>query len=232
MEAVVKIGGSLAETPASLRVLCLELSELADRKRFLVVPGGGGFADKVREYDESISLSSTIAHKLAILAMDQFGVLLSDITPNSETTYSLATAKKLSKSGKVAVILPSKLVFREDSLEHSWDVTSDSIAAYIALKLHAQKLILATNVDGVYSEDPKKNSKAELLRRLPLRVILGWDKRTCVDKALPKLLSKTWLNCYVVNGKYAKRIGDILENQETVCTQITHTTAARAKGEV
>jgi aspartokinase-like uncharacterized kinase len=220
MEAVVKVGGSLAENPASLRALCLELSELANRNKFLVVPGGGAFADIVREYDKAISLSSTIAHQMAIIAMDQFGILLSDIVPRSETTYSLSTAKKISKNGKLPILLPSKLMLRENSLEHSWDVTSDSIAACVALKLHAEKLILATNVDGIYSDNPKDNLDAELVEQLPLSEMLSWDKRTCVDKFLPKLLSKAWLNCYVVNGKYIKRIGCILENHETVCTQI------------
>lgn len=220
MEAVVKVGGSLAESPSSLRALCQELSELSKRNSFLVVPGGGGFADKVREYDRAISLSPKISHQMAILAMDQFGILLSDLTPNSETTYSLSTAKKLSKNGKLPIFLPSKLMLRDDSLEPSWDVTSDSIAAYIALKLQASKLILTTDVDGIYSNDPKDDLGAELLAKLPLNDMLGWDKKTCVDTVLPQILSKTWLNCYVVNGKYTKRIGEILENHETICTQI------------
>jgi len=220
MEAVVKIGGSIAESPSSLRALCQELSELSKRNSFLVVPGGGGFADKVREYDRAISLSPTISHQMAILAMDQFGILLSDLTPNSETTYSLSTAKKLSKNGKLPILLPSKLMLRDDSLEHSWDVTSDSIAAYIALKLHANKLILATDVDGIYSGDPKEDLSAELLVKLSLNDMLSWDKKNCVDKVLPQILTKTWLNCYVVNGKYTKRIGHILENREALCTQI------------
>ena len=41
VEAVVKVGGSLAEDPASLRSLCKELERLARKHRILVVPGGG-----------------------------------------------------------------------------------------------------------------------------------------------------------------------------------------------
>ena len=220
MEAVVKVGGSLAESPATLRILCKELSKLSKRHRMLIVPGGGRFADEVRESDKMFDLSSTITHRMAVLGMDQFGLLLSDITPNSQVTYSLKEAKKLSKDRILPVLLPSRLMFRDDQLEHSWDVTSDSIAAHIALKVHAEKLILATDVDGIFSNNPKEDFDAKLIEKMSVRELLSWNKRTSVDKFLPKILSDKLLKCYVVNGKHPKRIEDILENRETVCTRI------------
>jgi len=106
-------------------------------------------------------------------------------------------------------------------LEHSWDVTSDTIAAYIAGLLHAEKLILVTDVDGIFSEDPKKNVDAKLIEELSAKKLLGWNKRTSVDKTLPKILLKANLDCYVVNGGYPERIKMILENKKTVCTHVT-----------
>jgi len=38
--------------------------------------------------------------------------------------------------------LPSHMVLSDDSIPQSWDVTSDSIAAWLAQKLNAQHLIL------------------------------------------------------------------------------------------
>lgn len=220
MEAVVKVGGSLAENPANLRVLCRELTKQSKKHKILIVPGGGRFADKVREIDRAFGVSSTVAHRMAILGMDQFGLLLSDITRDSQTTYSLQMAKKLSADGILPILLPSRFMFREDRLEHSWDITSDSIAAHVALKVHAEKLILATDVDGIFSNNPKKDLNAELREKLPVSELLRWNKRTSVDKFLPRMLSETRLNCFVANGKHPKRIKDILENHETVCTRI------------
>jgi len=220
MEAVVKVGGSLAENPAVLRALCLELTRLAKKHGILIVPGGGRFADEVRECDRAFGLSSTIAHQMAILGMDQFGLLLSEIMPNSHTTYSLKEAKKLSEDERLPILLPSRLMLKEDPLWHSWDVTSDSIAAYVALKARAKKLILATDVDGIFSNNPKEDLNAELIGKMSISELLRWNKKTSVDKFLPKILSETHLSCYVVNGKYPKRIEDILENHETVCTKI------------
>jgi len=150
MEAVLKVGGSLAEDPASLAMLCQELSVLAKAHRIVIVPGGGKFADTVRKLDKTYNISDVVAHKMAILAMDQYGLFLSDVTPSSYVSYVLKEINN-SVNGMLPIFLPSKLMFSKDPLEHSWDVTSDTIAAYIAGVLHAKKLVLVTDVDGIFS---------------------------------------------------------------------------------
>jgi 5-(aminomethyl)-3-furanmethanol phosphate kinase len=220
MEAVLKIGGSLSEDPSKLAKLCRELSDLAEAHRILIVPGGGEFADTVRKLDKAYGFSDTISHKMAILAMDQYGFLLSDITPNSYVSCSLDEISNSAK-GILPIFLPSQLMFREDPLEHSWDVTSDSIAAHIAGLLDAEKLLLVTDMDGIFSEDPKKSVDNKLIEELSAEELRGWNRRTSVDKTLPKILLKTKIDCYVVNGGYPERIKLILENKKTVCTHIT-----------
>jgi hypothetical protein len=220
MVVIIKVGGSLAEDPASLITLCQELEALVKSYRMLVVPGGGKFADVVREFYRNFDLADTVAHKMAILGMDQFGLFLSSITPNSQTTYVLEEARRLSSAGILPIILPSRLMFQKDPLEHSWDVTSDSIAAYIAGLLLAEKLILVTDVDGIFTEDPKKDPNARRIEKLSVNELLGWDKRTSVDKFLPRMLLKIGIGCYVVNGKHPERIKAILDDEKTLCTQI------------
>ena len=220
MVTVLKVGGSLAEDPASLWRLCQKLSVLAKTHRILIVPGGGEFADTVRKLDKTYNLSNVVAHKMAILAMDQYGLFLSDIAPNSYVSYDLKEIIN-SASGMLPIFLPSKLMFCKDPLEHSWNVTSDTITAYIADTLHAKKLVLVTNVDGIFSQDPKQNVDATCIEILSVEELLGWNKRTSVDKTLPKMLLQTKLDCYIVNGRYPERIKLILQNKKTVCTHIT-----------
>jgi aspartokinase-like uncharacterized kinase len=221
MDAVIKVGGSLAEDPAALRALCTKLGEIAKKHMILVVPGGGKFADVVREFDQQFALSCNISHRMAILGMDQFGLLLSQIIPNSCAIYSLNDAKQLSESKSVPIFLPSQLMFQEDPLENSWTVTSDSIATFIASRLRVSKVILVTAVDGIFTKDPKKYSDAKLIKKLSARELLKFGKRTSVDQFLPKLLLKTQVNCYVVNGKYPERIEAILEGQDTTRTLVS-----------
>jgi aspartokinase-like uncharacterized kinase len=220
MDAIIKVGGSLAEDPAALRALCNRIGEIAKKYRIVVVPGGGKFADVVREFDQRFALSPDISHRMALLGMDQFGLLLSQIIPNSCAVYLLNDAKQLSEIRVVPIFLPSRLMFQEDPLEHSWDVTSDSIAAYIASRLHADKVILVTDVDGIFTSDPKKHSDAKLIKELSASELLKAVQRTSVDRFLPKLLSKTQMDCYVVNGAYPERIEAILAGQHTICTLV------------
>jgi aspartokinase-like uncharacterized kinase len=220
MDAVIKIGGSLAEDPERLRALCAKLSEFAKKYAIVVVPGGGRFADVVRDFDKRFTLSSEISHRMAVLGMDQFGLLLSQIIPNSCATYLLNDAKQLSEIGVVPVFLPSRLMFKEDPLENSWNVTSDSISVYVASRLHAAKVLLVTDVDGIFTEDPRKHADAKLIGRLSAVETLKLKQRTSVDRYLPKLLLESPIDCYVVNGKHPERIAAILAGQQATCTLI------------
>jgi aspartokinase-like uncharacterized kinase len=220
VDAIIKIGGSLAEDPERLKALCRKLNELAKKYAVIVVPGGGRFADVVRDLDQRFALSSSVSHRMAILAMDQFGLLLSDMMPNSRVFCQFDDAKEPLEAEIVPIFLPSHLMFEEDPLENSWDVTSDSIAAYVAKRVNADKLLLVTDVDGVFTDDPKKHGNATLIERMPAEKLLMMNHRTSVDRFLPKLLLENQIECYVVNGKYPARIEAILAGQRTICTVI------------
>jgi aspartokinase-like uncharacterized kinase len=218
MDAVIKVGGSLAEDHARLMALCTTLSALAENYELMVVPGGGKFADVVRDLDKRFNLPSVVSHRMAILGMDQFGLLLSDFVPNSQVIRRLEAAKVTSEAKNVPIFLPSQLMFQEDPLENSWEVTSDSIAAYLAGRLHAGKLVLVTDVDGVFTLDPKKNKDAVLIEQMSAKELYNLNKRTSVDRFLPKLLLDAQLDCYVVNGWYPERVEAVLAGQSVTCT--------------
>ncbi len=220
MDAVIKVGGSLAEAPEVLKALCVELSRLAKEHSVVVVPGGGKFADAAREYDKKFNLPPVVAHRLAIVAMDQYGIVLSQLISDSCMCNKREDAQRFSKAGKVPIFLPSRLMFQDGALETSWDVTSDSIAAYIAEKLSTKKVILVTDVDGVFTKDPKTHADAKLMPEISVADLLRREKRTSVDKYLPKILSKSHVACYVVNGKYPERIKDLLSGEQTICTAV------------
>jgi 5-(aminomethyl)-3-furanmethanol phosphate kinase len=217
---VVKVGGSLALYPEKLRYLCTKLGEVSLRHRLIVVPGGGEFADVVRLLDSRFSLSCGVSHRMAILGMDQYGLLLSDLIPNSVTASNFDEIKVFLDSGKLTVFLPSNLMLHEDPLENTWNVTSDSITIYVAHKLQVPKVLLVTDVDGVYTDDPKKHPEAKLIKQLSATELLAMNKRTSVDAALPKVLSRFPVDCFVVNGLFPERVEAVLDGNETVGTWI------------
>jgi hypothetical protein len=217
---VLKIGGSLAVYPEKLKKLCSSLNKLSEKNFIVIVPGGGEFADTVRTADARFFLSSEVAHRMAILGMDQYGLLLSDLTVNSLVANSLDAIKKVLTSGKMPILLPSNLLFQYNVLENSWEVTSDAVAVYIAHLLSASKIILVSDVDGIMSGDPKIDSNAELIKKISLDELFALKKRTSVDNFVPKLLLEWPLDCFVVNGLFPERVEAILAGRGTICTRI------------
>lgn len=216
MDAVLKIGGSLSKDIVSLKNLCKEIGDLANKHQIIVVPGGGEFADAVRFLDSNYNFSDSVAHKIAILAMDQFGFFLSELIPKSYVTYTFNEKRR----GLLPIFLPSQFLFQNDLLEHSWDVTSDSIAAFIADRLKVKKLILVKDVDGIFLKDPKQESNSKFIEELSTIELMHWKNETCVDKNLYKILLESNLDCYIVNGKHPKRIELVLEEKNSIFTHL------------
>ena len=141
---MIKVGGSLAARPTGLRRLMETLAAAARRHWLVVVPGGGSFADEVRRVDRRVRLGDSAAHWMAILAMDQYGYLLARLAPGA----TLVRGRRELTPGRLNVLAPSAWLLRADPLPHSWDVTSDSIAAWIARALRVRRLMLVKHVDG------------------------------------------------------------------------------------
>jgi len=137
---VVKVGGSLLGSPELERWLNIFV-KFGDGN-IVIVPGGGIFANAVREAQKLSKISDACAHRLAVLAMDQFGLLLASLNPLLVTAASELEIAERTWQHRAIVWLPSKMVLADDSIPQSWGVTSDSLAAWLAERLDAQHLIL------------------------------------------------------------------------------------------
>ena len=137
---VVKIGGSLLGSPELER--WLELFVKYSDGNIVIVPGGGLFANAVREAQKLTKISDACTHKLAVLAMDQFGLLLVSLNPLLATAKTECEIDERTWQHRAIVWLPSHMVLADYSIVQSWDVTSDSLAAWLAKKLDAKQLVL------------------------------------------------------------------------------------------
>ena len=108
----------------------------------MIVPGGGPFADCVRDADRRLRLSDDAAHWMAILAMDQYAHVIAErIAGGVIVTDAHGIAAALA-SNQLPVLAPSRWLRDADPLPHSWDVTSDSLSAWIAGQVNATRLVL------------------------------------------------------------------------------------------
>jgi aspartokinase-like uncharacterized kinase len=202
---VLKVGGSQSRHD-DLPALCAALAQAGQRHPLLVVPGGGDFADGVRRCAARYPLSDSAAHWMAILAMDQYGLLLCDMISKSRPVRSLDEAGTVMGGGRVAVLLPHGWLRREDPLPHSWDVTSDAIAAWVAGRAESDRLVLIKDVDGLYDAAPDAPD-ARLIEEMDVDGLPG---NGGVDRYLAETLKEAACETWVVNGRFPERIAQLL----------------------
>jgi dihydroneopterin aldolase len=106
-----------------------------------IVPGGGPFADAVRTAQPSIGYDDRAAHAMALMAMGQFGCALQSLNPALTPAASRSTIWRALKDRKVPVWSPEPMA-RAAALPETWDLTSDSLAAWLAGALGAGRLLL------------------------------------------------------------------------------------------
>jgi probable H4MPT-linked C1 transfer pathway protein len=140
-DVVLKIGGGMLGTPGDLEAVCAWLDRQAGR-RALLVPGGGPFADAVREMDARQRLSPDAAHWMAIRAMDVFAEQVASRLTRGVVVETPDEIRAAIRQGRVPVLAPSRWLRATDPLPHGWVVTSDSIAAWVAGEVGAARLIL------------------------------------------------------------------------------------------
>jgi aspartokinase-like uncharacterized kinase len=208
---VVKVGGGLGAD--ALPALCRTLGELGERHPLTVVPGGAWFAAAVREADRRLGLGATTAHRMAILGMEQFGWLLAELIPNADRRADLAGVDV----GRTTVLLPAALPL--DALPASWDVTSDSIAAWVAGQLGAGRLVLVKGVDGLFANWPARGEPLAHLTAAELAALRAGG----VDAYLPTLLASAHFDTWVISGRDPARIAELLDHGTTTGTRIAAT---------
>jgi aspartokinase-like uncharacterized kinase len=219
-DAVLKLGGSLCRRAASLKRLVTALAALSRRRTLVVVPGGGAFADAVRRADRRFALGASSSHRMAILAMDQTAYLVCDL---SRRTAMVRAAREI-QAGRLNVLAPSAWMLREDALPHCWDVTSDSIAAWVAWKLRARRLVLLKSVDGVFGERRAGRRSRHLVAR-----VSSQELGDLVDGYFARALTPG-IDCWIVNGSRPERVAALLATGSTYGTEVRATAAERPVG--
>ncbi len=209
IETVIKVGGSLSRGER-LREVCTRLADAGRTRRLLVVPGGGASADVVREQDERFGLQPSTSHRMAILAMDQFGLLLADLMPGATVVRTLDEAADRLEDNGVAVLLPSEPLRRADPLPHSWSVTSDSIAAWLTARAGARLLLLLKDHRGMaLLPSAPSSGSARIVSIAQLAA------SRAVDDHLAELLGDAQFDLWVIDGEHAERLTELLETGRT-----------------
>ena len=186
---VVKLGGSLVSH-------CHEIITVlqSTNRPLLIVPGGGAFADMVRQLDTATDTDT--AHWMACAAMDQYGWVLA--------AQGMKTTSRLACPGSPRILLPYCALRRYDPLPHSWDITSDTIAAWVAHRLGGDLLVLKS-VDGITHEGNivsliEKTVPTDVVDPSFIPYVLHHRIKTCVLNGTETARISRWFEGHAVCG--------------------------------
>ena len=202
MILVYSLGGSILyeRTAEELKNFARSLMDLAIDHQIFVVVGGGKIAREYIEKARALRASEAFCDLLGIGATKLNAMLLIAALGRAaapEPAESYAGALRASAPGRVVVLggmQPGQ--------------TTDAVAALLAEYVHADKLIVATSVDGVYSADPGVDPKAKKfekmthqdLVRLSSETEMKAGSRSPVDPLAAKIVERSSILTVVVHG--------------------------------
>ncbi len=143
---VIKLGGSLLLS-GSLKKWLSIITELGAGK-LVIVPGGGLFAEHVRNVQKEWKFDDKTAHQMALLAMEQYAHLLKSHAPVLDFSDSIEGIEKAVNLNQIPVWLPFKMITHCQELSSNWNLTSDSLALWLANQLNAEHTLLVKSLSA------------------------------------------------------------------------------------
>ena len=182
----------------------------------VIVPGGGPFADQVRDAQKRMGFSDTAAHAMAILAMDQFGHVILDRHERLAPARSLEEIEqRVGRPGKSLSGCRPRWPFSAPDIPASWDITSDSLAAWLAGKLGADALLLIKQT-GAFSDHDD---------------VAGLTARGIVDAGFAAMLPAD-VDLHLAGPEDAATAGQMLSSGRLPGTRITRSVQAGEKSRI
>ena len=192
---VIKIGGSLYNS----KYLTMWLNEISEcsLKQIVIVPGGGPFADQVRKADEKFGLEEIHSHNMAVLAMQQYAAVCASLCPTLELANSIDKIHNAWGNEKAAIWEPYETVRDQCRLDKTWEVTSDSLAIWLANVLEIKNVLFVKSSEKVLDKaniDSLTNNK-------------------CIDSTVQKLSEECQINLqFLHKSKVADLANKLNEN--------------------
>jgi len=184
----------------SLSEYALALKELAEEHQIFVVVGGGRIAREYIEKARALGASEMFCDMIGIGATKLNSALLvaalGDAAPQ-EIPGSYALAARLAGPGRVVVmggVSPGQ--------------TTDAVAALLAEYVHADRLIIPTSVDGVYTADPESDPSARKLPSMTHQALAAFasqmemkaGSRSPIDPLAAKIIERSRIPTAIVLG--------------------------------
>jgi uridylate kinase len=221
MILVYSLGGSIVagKDPEILRQYARMLQDLCKEHKVYVVVGGGRIAREYIDKARDLGASEIFCDQLGIEATRLNAMLLAAALGNVAPEEISLTYAQAAESPYPVVVMGGLCPGQ----------TTDAVAALLAERVRADRLIVATSVEGVYTSDPEKDPAAKKLDtltaremvRLAMETEMRAGSRSPIDPLAAKIIERSSISAAVV-------LGSIIENLKRGAlgghsgTEITH----------
>jgi len=220
---VIKLGGHLLSEKSNSKYLkgCIKvLKEILKSNRLIVITGGGALARAYIEAARAFGVDESTCDQLGIEASRLNAMLLTSLL--GEDAYpniprNIDELKNAIRSGKTVItggLFPAQ--------------STDAVAAVAAELSHAKLLIKATDVDGIYTSDPKSDPEAEKIEEIRAKELyrmivdrgMEAGKYELFDQQALRIIMRSEIPTVVIDGRDPKNILKALKG-EKIGTRIT-----------
>ncbi|MFQ5888314.1 MAG: UMP kinase [Candidatus Hydrothermarchaeales archaeon] len=216
LKVVVGIGGSIfcgedcidAEYIRSFSVAMLEASK---KHKMFIVAGGGKTARTYIEAGRELGYSEDVLDLLGVYATRLNAMIISASLGEKGLGFIPEEVEDVDTEEERIVVMGGTVP------GHS----TDAVAAMLAAHVDAELLIIATDVDGVYERDPKKDPTAKRFEKLSteklIEIVKGEQYRAgssgVVDLKAAKIIHEKGLKAVVVDGRDVRNITDAIDGK-------------------
>ncbi|RLF63068.1 MAG: hypothetical protein DRN31_03180 [Thermoplasmata archaeon] len=157
-------------------------------------------------------LASAVKADRFVIATDVDGIYDSDPKKNANAKkYDIISIKELRK-------MSPPVVMGGTTPGHS----TDAVGAMLASAVKADRFVIATDVDGIYDSDPKKNKDAKKFDSISIKELRRlspdtWDKAgksSAIDGIACRIIDENRISTYVVNGKDLESLENAIYGRE------------------
>ncbi len=162
--------GTTADS-APVSALIPHITALAKTYCIGIVIGGGNFF-RGSQQGKALGITPSVAHQVGMLATLMNGLMLQDLLSQHRIASTLLSALPCPTVGdSISPQAIDRALERDEILIFGGGtgvpyVTTDTNAVVRALQMNAAQVWKCTDVDGVYTADPKKNPHAQRLASL------------------------------------------------------------------
>lgn len=211
----LSVGGSILDDTGYIRKLASVLKKISKKNKLYIVAGGGKIARKYIDDCRKFGANESF--------LDDVGI---DATRLNAKVLIAALGNAYPKPAKdfdEAIIAGKSFPVVVMGGTHPGH-TTDAVTAMLAERTNANKLIIATNVDYVYTADPKKYRDAEILKKLTADRLIEITSNTSssagsksvIDPLGAKIIARSKIKTCVVNGKNLNALKNVVENKNFV----------------